>query len=343
VVLAFAAVLRFAIVPGLQQLPDDLDTTLHYSGTADILDEAALMKGDLVGGFKKGVPVELEQRVRVVSTHGDTVVVTDETELTDPEDNVLSATKHTFAVNRRNLAAASPPAGVTVEPHEGLTVGFPIPPDPNDYTYWDYPTANGATAAYVRTEQRAGRDTYVFQMKATGPLRDPSVAGDLPTSLSKQVLLSFAPSLPQSQQQMLAQYASLLPDQLPLSFTADGENTFWVDIATGYVVDVARKQTINASLAIGPVVVPLATVYSLDLRFARDTVQTISDDASSAASGLTLISVVLPIGLVVVAVLLLVAALLLPRRRRSRRPQETVTEPITAPPSPAAPIGAGEK
>jgi hypothetical protein len=343
VVVAFAATLRFMIVPGLQQLPDDLDTTLHYSGTADILDEAALMKGDLANGFRKGVPVELEQRVRVVSAHGQTVVVTDETELTDPEDDVLSTTKHTFAVDRKSMAAAPAPPGVTVEPHHGLTVGFPIPPDPHDYTYWDYPTSTGATAAYVRTEQRAGLETYVYQMKAAGPLRDPSVVGDLPTALSKQVLLSFAPSLPPSQQQMLAQYASLLPDQLPLSYTAEGENTFWVDIATGYVVDVARKQTINASLSIGPVVVPLAAVFALDLRFAPDTVETISDDATTAASGLTFISVLLPIALVVVAVLMVAVAVLLHRRRRARRPAEAVTEPVTAPPTAVGAAASDEK
>ena len=76
VVLAFAGLLRFVIVPGLQQLPDDLDTTLHYTGKADILDQAALLKGDMANGFKTGVPVTLEQRVRVVSSHGQTVVVT---------------------------------------------------------------------------------------------------------------------------------------------------------------------------------------------------------------------------------------------------------------------------
>ncbi|WP_203930883.1 porin PorA family protein [Virgisporangium ochraceum] len=348
VVLAFAAVLRFAIVPGLQQLPDDLDTTLHYTGTADILDEAALMKGDLANGFKTGVPVELEQRVRVVSAHGDTVVVTDETVLTDPDDNRLSNTKHTFAVDRRNLAAAPAPAGVTVEPHQGLTVGFPIPPEPTDYTYWDYPTAMGATAAYVRTEQRAGRETYVYQMKTAGPLADPSVAGDLPTALSKQVLLAFAPSLPPDQQAQLKQYEALLPDQLPLSYTAEGENTFWVDITTGYVVDVARKQKIDVSLALGPIVVPLASAFSLDLRFAPDTVRTITADAESAASGLRLISVIVPIALVVLAILLALTPLFLARRRRRTvRPQETVTQPVAAPPAasppPAAAVGADEK
>jgi hypothetical protein len=351
VVLAFAALLRFTIVPGLQQLPDDLDTTLHYTGKADILDQAALLKGDMAGGIKTGVPVELQQRVRVVSAHDQTVVVTDETELTGPGDATLSKTRHTFAVDRRNLAAAPAPDGVTVEPHDGLTVGFPIPPEPTDYTYWDYTTATGATAAYERTELRSGIETYVYSMTTKGPLRDASVVGDLPTALPKSVLLAFAPSLPQDQQQMLAQYASLLPDQLPLSYTAEGENTFWVDKVTGYVVDVARKEKVDVSLALGATVVPLASVFSLDLRFAPDTVKSITDDATSAARGLMIISVVIPIALVVLAVVLVLVAVFLSRGRRGvrrapRGPQGTVTEPTaqrpTAPP-PTAAVGAADE
>lgn len=335
IALALAAALRLTIVPGLQQLPDDLDTTLHYTGKADILDQAALLKGDIANGFKNGVTVNLEQRVRVVSAHGNTVVVTDETELTGPDNAKISNTKHTFAVNRKNLAAATAPAGVTVEPHEGLTVGFPIPPAANDYTYWDYPTATGATAAYVRSEQRAGRDTYVYTMKTAGPLRDASVVGDLPTALPKATLLAFAPTLPADQQAQLKQYEALLPDQLPLSYTAEGENTFWVDTQTGYVVDVARKQKVDVSLALGPIVVPLASVFSLDLRFAPDTVRSITDDASSAGSGLSLISVVVPLALVALAVLLVILAVFLARRRRPAPKPEPEPAPV--------PVGAADE
>ncbi len=104
----------------------------------------------------------------------------------------------------------------------------------------------------------------------------------------------------------------------------------------------ARKQRIDVSLALGPVVVPLAAVFSLDLRFARETVQSITDDAKSAGQGLLLISVILPIALVVLAVALaLVPVLLARRRRRVVRPQETVTQPVAAPPTAA--VGADEK
>jgi hypothetical protein len=97
------------------------------------------------------------------------------------------------------------------------------------------------------------------------------------------------------------------------------------------------------SMAVGPIVVPLASVFSLDLRFAPDTVQSITDDASEAAGGLTLISLVIPLVLVVLAIGLVLLPVFLARRRRrsAPRPQETVTEPTTAPP--AATVGAADE
>ena len=79
VLVAAVAVLRFAVLPGLAQVPGDLDTALRYTGTADLVDTAALQSGDLAGAMRTGVPVSVEERIRAVSTHGSTVVLSDET------------------------------------------------------------------------------------------------------------------------------------------------------------------------------------------------------------------------------------------------------------------------
>jgi len=328
VALAVAAVVRFSVVPGLLQLPADLDTTLQYTGTADMLDPAAIQTGDLAAAIKKGVPVTATEHVRATSTQGQTAVVVDEFTLSRDGNTKISVTTSRYAVNRKTLAAAPAPSGTNVDPHEGLAIGFPLPPERTDYTYWDPPTQVGGTAAYQRTERHAGRDTYVYRLQTKGPLRDTaSLGNDVPKSLSKAMLLGLAPTLPPDLQQQMAQYASLLPDELPLAFIASADSTFWVDISTGYVVDVARKQVIDASLELGVASVPLGAVFSLDLKFAPDTVATITDDAATAQQGLTLISVILPLALVGIAVLLvLVAVLLSVRRRRTRR---------SGPPAPA--------
>jgi hypothetical protein len=321
VALAAAAVVRFSVVPGLLQLPADLDTTLHYTGTADVLDVSALQSGDIAGAISRGVPVTAEEHVRVTSTHGQTAIVADEFTLTRDGNTRMSATTSTYAVNRKNLAAVPAPAGTTVDPHEGLAVGFPLAPERTDYTYWDPPTQAGVTAAYQRTEERAGRDTYVYRLQTKAPLRDTGAIGDLPKSLPKSMLLGLAPTLPPDVQQLMAQYAALLPDELPLAFTATADSTFWVDIGTGYVVDVARKQGVEATLELGLASVPLGPVFSLDLRFAPDTVRTISDDAATAQQGLTLLNVIVPIVLVGLAALLALVAVVLSARGRRRRPR----------------------
>jgi hypothetical protein len=326
IALVAAAVVRFWVVPGLLQLPADLDTTLQYTGTANILDPAALQTGNLANAIRTGVPVTATEHVQVRSTHGQTAVVTDEFTLTRDGNTKLSVTTSTYAVDRTNLAAVAAPPGERVDPHEGLAIGFPLPPEKTDYTYWDPPTQAGATAAYQRTERHADRDTYVYRLQTKGPLRDTESLGDVPKSLPKSLLLGLAPTLPPDVQQLMAAYASLLPDELPLNFTASADTTFWVDIGTGYVVDVTRKQVVEATLELALASVPLGPVFAIDLRFAPDTVKTITDDAATAQRGLTLLNVILPIALVVLAAVLVLVAVVLSARRRRRQPR---------PPSPA--------
>jgi hypothetical protein len=352
VLLAAAAALRFAVVPGLQQLPDNLDTTLRFAGTADLFDPTVLQTGDTSRAVRSGVPVAAEQRVRVTSTSGQTAVVTDETTVTGPGNSALSTLKSTWAVDRKTLGPAPAPSGATVQPHDGLVIGFPLEPEPQHYPYWDSLTQTAATAAYQRAERHAGRDTYVYMMYATGVLRDTALVAGLPTTLSKELLFKLAASMPADVQQGLAASASLLPEQLPLTYNAIGDSTFWVDIETGYVVDVTRKQTVTVSLSLGPTVIPLATVFALDIRFTPDTVKTISDDATQAEQGVTLLETTAPLVLVVLAVLLVLLAVLLAVRRRTRRapvhrtpapPTETAPTPAPTAAAPPTAVGASDE
>jgi hypothetical protein len=312
VLLAAAAVLRFVVVPNLLQLPADTDTTLRYTGTADLVDQAALASGDLAKAMRSGVPVTVDQRVRVLSTKGDTAVVSDETTV-NANGSKLSEMKHTWAVDRKTLHAVPAPAGTTVNAHEGLVAGFPLQPAARDYPYWDYPTQTRVTAKYERTERHADRDTYVYTMHAAGPLKEPLPG--LPATLPKQVLLTFAAALPPAMQQGLQAQAALLPDQLPIAYASTADATFWVDQATGYVVDVNQKQAVSASLSLGGTNVPLATVFALDIKFAPETVTATSKDAAAAEQGLFLIGTAGPAGLVGFGVLLLIVAIISMRRK----------------------------
>lgn len=320
VLVAAAAVLRFAVLPGLAQVPGDLDTTLRYTGTADLVDTAALQSGDLAGAMRTGVPVSVEERIRAVSTHGSTVVLSDETKASAAGATLLTSS-HRWAVDRKSMAAAPAPAGSSAEPHQGLVIGFPLSPAALDYPYWDFSTQTAATADYQRTEQHAGTETYVYTVHASGALKDPAVQATVPPALPKATLLGLAATLAPDLQSGLAGQAAQLPEQIPLAYTATTDTTYWVDTGTGYVVDVTQKQTVAAAIALGPASIPLATVFALDVRFTPETVSAVGDDAAAARRGLLLIGVVAPAALLVIAALLVLVAVRQWRRGRGSRPR----------------------
>jgi len=319
VFVAAAAVLRFAVLPSLAQVPADLDTTLYYTGTADVVDPSALQSGNMAAAMRTGVPVTVSQRINAVSTDGSTVVLADETKATAAGATLLTS-KHNWAVDRTNMDAAAAPKGSAAEQHKGLVVGFPLSPAAKDYPYWDYPTQTTVTADYQRTEQRGGTETYVYAVHASGPLKDPSIQAAVPPALPKATLLALAATLPEQVRSGLTAQAAQLPEQIPLSYTATNDATFWVDTSTGYVVDVNQKQTVAAAIALGPVNVPLANVFALDVKFTPETVSAVGDDAASARRGLFLIGVVAPLALLLLAVVLLLIALLQMRRGRGGQP-----------------------
>lgn len=319
VLVAAAAVLRFAVLPGLAQVPDNLDTTLRYTGTADLVDTAALQSGDLAAAMKTGVPVTVEERVRAASTHGSAIVLTDEITAAAGGTPLLKSS-HTYAVDRKTLEAVPPPSGTKAEAAQGLVLGFPLAPEAKDYQYWDSATQTAVPADYQRTEQHAGTETYVYTVQASGPLKDPSMQSTVPPALPKATLLALATTLPADVQTGLKAQAAALPEQIPLAYTATNNATFWVDTGTGVVVDVNQKQTVAAALSLGPATVPLANVFSLDVKFAPETVTAVGDEADSARSGLTLIGVVLPLVLLGLALILLLLALWGLRRGRAAQP-----------------------
>jgi len=340
VLLVAAAVLRFIVVPEVRQLPGDLDTTLRYAGTGDMLDLAALQSGDLSRVLRTGVPVTAEQRVRATSLHDDTAVVSDALTLS-ADGKQMSATTHTWAVDRVSLDAAPAPSGTTVEPHEGLVFGFPLSPEPTDYPFWDTATKSRTTAAYQRTERHADRETYVYAVRASGPLKATDLVPGLPAALPKATLTALAAVLPPATQQSLAGSAAQLPDQLPLAYTATAEAMYWVDTATGYVVDVEQKQVVDAAIALGGTTIPLMSAFTATMKFTPETVSSLADDAASAERGLQLVGTVVPVLLVVLAVVLVMLAVLLDRRRRGAPP---VARPATDPTGPrASTVGAPDE
>jgi hypothetical protein len=329
--LAAAGVVRLVALPALQQLPADLDTTLHFTGTADLLDASAMQSGDLTAAFRSKVPITAQEHVRVISTPGRTAVVTDDTSLAAAGGTKLAMSAHTWAVDRKTLDAAPVPAGSAAQPHEGLVVGFPLAPKPHNYPYWDSSTQTRGTANYQRTERHGGRRTYVYTVHASGALKDTALAAGLPATLPKAVLLGLAGTLPAAVRDGLTASAALLPDQLPLSYAATGDSTYWVDTATGYVVDVQQKQTVVASIPLGAAGVPLPPVFAVDMHFTPESIDATSRDAATADRGLFLIGTAVPAALLALAALLVLLSAWLAVRRKGRPAGRSATVPAAAP------------
>jgi hypothetical protein len=314
--LAAGAVTRFVVLPMVRQVPSDVDSVTRYTGTISMLNPAALTAGDASKLFLTNVPVTAEQHVKAVSVSGSTVVMSSDTTVKGPDGATIITSNHVYSLDRVKLDAAPVPAGSNAETHTGLALAFPLTPEQKDYPYWDSTTQTASTAKYTKTETKGGRNAYVYTTHAEGPIKDAKVQAMLPAALPTAALRLIAASLPAALQQALAQILPTLPDNIPLSYTSTTDTTFWVDSATGIVLDVNQKQVIKAQLS-GPLAAAqLPAVFDLSIRNTEETTKSSAESAAKAESGVTLIGTYIPLGLGALGLVLLVFAIITAARKR---------------------------
>ncbi|MGW0462990.1 porin PorA family protein [Streptomyces tendae] len=125
--LAAAASVRLVVAPNVTKLPGDTDQTVQYAGEATLLDSKALQSGDTAHALRSGVPVTVDRRIRVASTHGDTAVLEDTMTVHAGEQSLPSS--KTYAIDRGSRKGTSPPASTPTEPSRGaLSSAFPRAP-----------------------------------------------------------------------------------------------------------------------------------------------------------------------------------------------------------------------
>jgi hypothetical protein len=323
VLFSVAAIVRFVVLPEAAQVPSNFDVTVHYSGTASMLDPAALAPGSTAPLFVTGVPVTAAQHIKVLSTSGSTAVVSDAVTIDSATGAALNSTDDTFAVNRVTLAPASASAGSGAEAHQGLAVGFPLTPAKIDYPYWDPTTRTASPAKYVKTTTLNGRKVYVYSFASAGAVADPKTLAGLPKTLPKAALAGVEPTLPAAQKQQLAAVLPSLPTEIPLSYTSNTQITADVDTATGAVLSADENQTITADLDLGPATTPLAPVLSVSLNTTPASIASAAADASTAANLLSLLRTTIPIGAVILGMLLAAGAVWTARRHRPLKPESS--------------------
>ena len=339
--LAAAAVLRFAVLPAVDRVPADLDTTSSYAGTLSIVNPTAMAAGDATHAVLNNVPVTVAQHVRTIRVSGSVAVMSNDLTVAGPDGTKLITSNHTYAVDRTTLATAKPPAGAKVDTSSGLPVSFPVHPQKKDYAWWDSTTRTTAPAKYGSTETHQGRRTYVYTASNAGPVQDSGSIGSLPTSLPKAGLGVLAGYLPDALKRLLTSSMSLLPDVLKLSYASTTDTTLWVDAATGTVIDVHQKQVVTATVDLplaGGAALP--SVLTLDVH-STDAVKN-AKTARDNESALRVVGTTTPLALAGLAVLLLILAAILGTRRRqpaaSPGPDQDSLDgaPIAVPAQPSA-------
>ncbi|MEU0449376.1 porin PorA family protein [Streptomyces tendae] len=322
--LAAAAAVRLVVAPNVTKLPGDTDQTVQYAGEATLLDGKALQSGDTAHALRSGVPVTVDRRIRVTSTHGDTAVLKDTMTVHAGKQSLPSS--KTYAIDRGSRKGTSPPASTPAEPSRGaLSSAFPPGAAQDDsYTYYDATTRSIVPVHYTGTARREGRTVNVYEIKVSAPVKDPATLEPLPSALPKKLVASLIPGLDSTARaRFTPAVLSALPDPVPLSYLGQSTLVAYIDQQTGIAIDqtVSRKVvavvTTAGSEPARPV--PLLPVNALTFGITADSMKELGDKAESAGLKLSLLTVAAPIVLAVVAVLLLVIAFL----RRHRAPLRT--------------------
>jgi hypothetical protein len=298
VLIVVAIVARFVVVPAVSKLPSNTNLSIQYAGTGTILNPTALKNGDSAHVLASGVPITIDRKIKVTSTHGNTAVVADD--LTLKAGTTSLPNNHVYAVNRKTLNGATPPKGVTADPADGLTVAFPLSPKANNsYRYYDAPSRLTVPVKYEGKATRDGRSVYHYTATATGPVKDPNLLETLPPALPKETLASLAPLLPAALRAQIGPALASLPSSVPLNYTVTSSIDAWVDTTVGLPVDESIDQQVVVGLTVGGQQVELIPVLAVKATLTPKSVKYLAGKASTAGTMLTAIKIVIPLVLLV--------------------------------------------
>jgi hypothetical protein len=323
VLIALSLLVVFVVVPFATRLPGSTDLTVHYSGTASLLNSAALQSGDISHSIESNVPTTVDRQVKVLSTHGTTAILKDSLNIHAGSQNIVDA--HTYALNRTSLKGVKSSNGTAVEPSTGaLSSAFPIGPKPNNsYRYYDPTTRTIVPIAYTGRARTGGRSVNVYKIAASGPVKDAAVLKLLPPALPKSLLPALAGILPASvRAQFTPAVVGGLPDPVPVTYTGTTHIVADVDRQTGVAIDEAISEQIVVNVMVGARPVSLLPVLALDFHITPASIHYLADKASSAGRLLTILTIVVPIGLGVIGVILIVVAVI-----RRKKPQPSSPGP----------------
>jgi hypothetical protein len=323
ILLVAAGLMAWWITPSyIARVPSNYNKTRTYTGTIrSVVNPAALATGNLSAAIRTGLPATLTDHVKVLQTSGNTALVQDTRTITGAGSPV-GKTVSNYAVNRQTLAAtASHPSNWSVTPATGLTVSWPLGAKQQNYTGWVYLTHTTTTLKYVKQATQGGINTYQYQATVPPtPIKNAQVLASLPKTLPVALLprISAAGLISPADVAALTR-AFPRATTIPLAYTYQATNTYWVAPSTGLVVNVATNETEMGGIALPTgKIVPLIPVLSDTYHASPASVRAAVTDANNGSSTITTWGVTVPIIAACVGFLLVVLAIILWIRGRSR-------------------------
>ena len=342
VLLIAAALMAWWITPSyIARMPGNYNKTRTYDATINTLfNPAALATGNLAGAIKLGVPATVAETVKVQQTSGNTALVQDTRNIT-ASGTLVGQTISPYALDRQTLEpVSSHPSDWSVIPAQGLTVSWPLGAKQQNYTGWVYQTYTTTTLKYLKQVQQGGINTYEYHATVPPtPIKNPQLLASLPKSLP----VSLLPSLRAAgliSPTVLASLAQAFPrvTSVPLAYTYQSANTYYVAPATGLVVNVNNNETEMGGIALpNGKIIPVLPVLAYTYHASPASLSAAVNDANSGSSAITTWGVTVPITAAAVGFVLLVLAVFLWMRGSSKgRPTEMA--PPERHPSPASGI-----
>jgi hypothetical protein len=328
ILLIIAGLLAWWITPSyVARVPGNYNKTRTYDAMIhSLFDPAAFATGNLAGAIKTGLPGQLTDNVRTQQTSGNTALMQDTRNVKAAGSQVGSLVSH-YALDRQTLMPTrSHPHNWSVTNASGLTVSWPFGAKKQTYAGWVPYTETTTPLKFVREVQQGGINTFEYHAAVpTTPITNPQVLSRLPKSLPASLL----PSLSGAHLITPAEIAGLSrafpgATTIPLGYTYQASNNYFVDPATGLVVNVnnSESQMGGIKMPTGQII-PILPVLADSYHASPASLSQAVTDAKNGGGVINTLGVALPIALAAFGFLLVVLAILLWMRKRSRgRPVE---------------------
>jgi hypothetical protein len=165
---------------------------------------------------------------------------------------------------------------------------------------------------FVAEEERAGWDLYHFRSHSSAAsIQDPVTLAMFPPGVPLATAAALAPSLaPPEMAGMLDQILPMLPDPVPFTYLYEYETNYWVDPATGVLIDYTKDEAVIIAIqadAIPGGIAPVGPVLGLVYQHTADSIADAKADAEDGRNLLNLFGAIVPYVAIGVGAVLMLA------------------------------------